>query len=278
MECDARQAVDCVLSEDQVAVLQDVFSDNEDGLEEKEFTNIMLEMFPGGYSKTDFQILFMRIDTQSIGRIHWHDVESFLLFNRARQSDTHLNRESANEMTEYSARNTKWETHQQTISQIVCHPRLPKYYTAGEDGVVKMWNGTTLSLEATVHSGNANTWITSMLVVPTTPELLIVSTIDRCISLYDATTGDMVRVYRGRKQKGKKIWKREVLYRDPPPKSQLTSAGFENLQSTHQYSSTLMSHLRSKQLIDVIALEHLNKVPTALGMILSVLMILARCG
>ncbi|KAJ9459669.1 hypothetical protein DIPPA_16831 [Diplonema papillatum] len=78
------------------------------------------------------------------------------------------------------------------------HTRLPKIATAGQDGRVKIWNSATLQHERTILNGSS--WVTDLvLAVSVRGEMLITSSIDRVISVFDASTGDLSRTFRGKK-------------------------------------------------------------------------------
>eukprot|EP00755_Sulcionema_specki_P009640 Sspe_Gene.44261::Locus_21689_Transcript_1_1_Confidence_1.000_Length_4392::g.44261::m.44261 len=244
------------------------FTSNEEayvGLDEAQFIKTMKSVFGSqGLKDSDLRVLFMRVDAKATGYVQWNDLSNFLLLNKPREMSAI---ESGRLFEEdcFEGRNTKWDEHRRGISKVVVHPRLPRYYTAGEDGMVKAWNAATLKHEATVLTGRS--WLTDLhFVTPNTTsatlslDFLVTSSIDRVISVFDGNTGDLLHSYRGKRKFLRRDLRREVIYHAPQRPNQ---GGGGATSLTGQRGLLLAGEERKA--IEVTQLEHLAHSPTALG-------------
>eukprot|EP01063_Lacrimia_lanifica_P015866 TRINITY_DN22520_c0_g1_i1.p1 TRINITY_DN22520_c0_g1~~TRINITY_DN22520_c0_g1_i1.p1 ORF type:complete len:1735 (+),score=612.75 TRINITY_DN22520_c0_g1_i1:166-5370(+) len=211
----------------------------------------------------DMETLFLRIDVGACGSVFWSDVVSFVLLRQTRANTV---KEDVGgfgaEMVRFKAASAKAQ-HIQPIKKVLAHRRVPRYFTASEDGMVKAWNASTFGFEQNVH--NTSAWITDMLLrspgdgSPLLSELLVVSSIDRVLSVYDADSLELVRAFRG---VAKRSNRREYITRfvdNPPPHE-----GAPTLFDDHS-GSAYMAHFRRKVCIEVTQLQGLSRVPTAMA-------------
>ena len=150
-----------VLDVQQLKQLQQYFASQPAGVNEADFSGFVSGLLHGSLGELDLRILFMRIDVRGDGIIRWTDIVSFLLLGR--HSNTRIGDESKDtyhEQIPFTSSEVNQAFHQQAVTSILCHPRLPRYFTTAEDGMVKMWNSNTLCYEQTIHSGVA--WISGM--------------------------------------------------------------------------------------------------------------------
>eukprot|EP01063_Lacrimia_lanifica_P020310 TRINITY_DN27643_c0_g1_i1.p1 TRINITY_DN27643_c0_g1~~TRINITY_DN27643_c0_g1_i1.p1 ORF type:complete len:1624 (+),score=440.38 TRINITY_DN27643_c0_g1_i1:120-4991(+) len=254
----------------------------EAALDQGEFVEAFLPVFHA--SREEMVALFRRVDVNDNGLLGWDEFASFLLLNSSvATEETRLDEDRSfargYESLPHGADCTRWVEHHDTISKILVHPRQPTFISASQDGTVKMWNSHTLRHQRTILNGSA--WITDVIHTP--PHLplypngsIIAASIDRVVSLFDASTGDLLRTYRGKKK-----WmhdnRMEVQFRHPfglPSHCAPWAAGgahtlsgeaeVDNIGQTELYSNTLR-HFRRRQKIDMVHMEHLETVPWSLG-------------
>ena len=240
-----------------------------EALDVDEFTEAFEDIFE--LPRDQLHVMFMRIDANGSGTVDWDELVSFLLLNSRVYSDASMQEENKCYEEEYvqpSVPHSRWHHHTDTVSKIVIHPKLPLYYTAGQDGVVRMWNANGLSHEAIIQNGTA--WVTDLVHIPTSATfpsgLLVASSIDKIITLYDSVNGDLIRTYRGKRKRARDsqieyIHRQDAINHDKQKKRENPwSEG--SSRSFHQ--SNFMSHFRKQQRIEVVLLEHLVSPPWAL--------------
>eukprot|EP00659_Diplonema_papillatum_P009167 gene9167-14216_t len=281
MEEDVRQDADleCALSAEHVAEIEHRFKASPEGvLNEEAFVDSIEGVIGvGTCSRRDLSMMFMRIDARCEGTVSWQAFTTFLLTGRARVTSAgHATSGYTNEELQFADASPSCK--HVTMTKLLCHPTLPRYYTADEQGRVRVWNSLDLSHIQTVH--DTDTWVAAMTYIQTS-DVLVVATVDRVVSLYDGVTGDVVRLFRG--QRTRKY--RETALRSRPPRSHavLSAAGpavplpelpmpwaryAANMPGrTHDESSSagkLLSHARPMEAFDVTPLAGLADVPTAM--------------
>eukprot|EP01062_Namystynia_karyoxenos_P078146 TRINITY_DN8000_c0_g1_i1.p1 TRINITY_DN8000_c0_g1~~TRINITY_DN8000_c0_g1_i1.p1 ORF type:complete len:1769 (+),score=478.30 TRINITY_DN8000_c0_g1_i1:145-5307(+) len=241
-------------------------------LTEREFVAALLPVFGSqGVSEMDLRVLFMRIDANANGSVDWREVSSFLLLNKTREK---LQVESCRRFEESYAgghSDLRAVVHKSIVCRVLIHPRLSNYFSASEDGVVKMWNCQTLAHERTVHNGDV--WVSDLCYMPagsTASDHVVVSSVDRVISVY-TPAGDLVRTFRGRKLRARDL-RREHMRRydfiapgggDGVAVEGEGGAGAGLLPDPN--SATYMSHFQKPRDLEVIRLDNLVEPPTALA-------------
>eukprot|EP01063_Lacrimia_lanifica_P022074 TRINITY_DN2977_c0_g1_i1.p1 TRINITY_DN2977_c0_g1~~TRINITY_DN2977_c0_g1_i1.p1 ORF type:complete len:1511 (+),score=496.23 TRINITY_DN2977_c0_g1_i1:121-4533(+) len=148
--------------------------------------------------------LTARIDTDANGVIDWEEFSSYLLEDHS-QTDQHDSFDSLygtapvtnpQSMVAGGKRGVR-TAHKETIHKLLVTPE--RYYTASLDGTVKMWQSGTMDFIATMHndSGAARSrYIVDMAFLPQSNRVAIFQ-IDRTVTLYDAATGQIHKLYKG---------------------------------------------------------------------------------
>eukprot|EP01065_Artemidia_motanka_P024209 TRINITY_DN28847_c0_g1_i1.p1 TRINITY_DN28847_c0_g1~~TRINITY_DN28847_c0_g1_i1.p1 ORF type:complete len:1562 (+),score=456.93 TRINITY_DN28847_c0_g1_i1:100-4785(+) len=238
---------------------------DEDGmrpLTEREFVAALAPAFSNqGVTDMDLRVLFMRVDAAAQGVVSWRAFSNFLLVNKTREiKQVEVCRVFADEFVQ--TQEDRSAMHKGIVCKLLLPSRVPRYFSASEDGTVNMWS-QSLTLEKTVHSGTA--WVTDLCYMPATGgpanDNLAVASVDRVVSVYNPMTGDLVRAFRGRKLRGRDT-RREVVQR-------YTAAGLHHddplLPGLQNPDTKVMSHFRKPKSIDVIRLDNLVQTPTALA-------------
>ena len=101
-----------------------------------------------------------------------------------------------------------------------------------------------------------------MVNLPTIPDLLCVSTTDRVLSVYDASSGDVVKVFRGGLKRGLIKGEREVIYRRRIPRA---TKQVVRLPGEDESDCSLLANLNKQETVEVTPLEGLTQAPTALA-------------
>eukprot|EP00756_Hemistasia_phaeocysticola_P053095 Hpha_TRINITY_DN2848_c0_g1::TRINITY_DN2848_c0_g1_i1::g.171407::m.171407 len=152
-----------------------------------------------------------KIDTDANGVVDWEEFSSFLL-TRTREGlqDHHeftgtlytLHPASADRLIPAPGSVAAAVPHKANAHRIVA-PRpsqnLDKYFTASPDGTVKVWSAQKIAYERTIHNDTTNEQsglIVDIACLPISNRLLVTQ-VDRTLTLYDAMSGALHKVYRG---------------------------------------------------------------------------------
>eukprot|EP01062_Namystynia_karyoxenos_P051956 TRINITY_DN4115_c0_g2_i1.p1 TRINITY_DN4115_c0_g2~~TRINITY_DN4115_c0_g2_i1.p1 ORF type:complete len:1960 (+),score=468.46 TRINITY_DN4115_c0_g2_i1:88-5880(+) len=156
--------------------------------------------------------LATRIDTDANGLIDWEEFSSFLLSRRTGGGADacelagvlYTAHEANREQPHRSAPGTPAASHphKENAHRIVA-PRacqsVDRYYTASRDGTVKVWSAQSLRYETTLHNDTTEErsgFIVDVACLPISNRVLVCQ-VDRTLTLYDAASNALHRVYRG---------------------------------------------------------------------------------
>lgn len=138
---------------------------------------------------------FKRIDADNSGTVDWNELAMFMISGTVDAQGRIVSHDEFQEdamftkdekgvsmpPTEASPNAVAGYNHSDYVTGIYCHPRMGKYFTASQDGTVRVWDATTLEFELILHQGK---WVTG--ICPSVDDtLLFVAGLDRSITVYE---------------------------------------------------------------------------------------------
>eukprot|EP01062_Namystynia_karyoxenos_P078692 TRINITY_DN8152_c0_g1_i2.p1 TRINITY_DN8152_c0_g1~~TRINITY_DN8152_c0_g1_i2.p1 ORF type:complete len:1695 (+),score=441.43 TRINITY_DN8152_c0_g1_i2:95-5086(+) len=268
---------------EQLKALKELFDEaDEDGggdLDQNEFTKAFSQIL-GDLHDDVLREWFMRIDANANGSVDWDEFSTYILLEGQQRilKDT----VQAEYIEQRAACPQKGQLHTDMITQIVVHPRIDRYYTCSRDGMVKAWRASTLEHERVLYNGSA--WVTDACLMKGGMRLLLACA-DRKLIVLDSNTGEMHRVFAGRKHVRhevretvtvrrlndrrkygvaldmEKSWGDSALAGNRHNAEQLCEAGFG------EFSQVMEESQREKatnKTVEVTTLKELTEAPTAL--------------
>lgn len=163
-------------------------TDQGGALELEEFVAAFGDVIGEGMSNKELVQLFMRIDTNSDGSIDWEEFINFVILENENLSHMRAEHcEYVNPKIPDPTASQKNSMHTDMITKLlIAGPKETgepfKYFTASNDGTVKIWNGPNMVLNTTINV--SKNWVTSIAYIKDC-ERLAAATTDRCIAFYD---------------------------------------------------------------------------------------------
>ena len=137
-------------------------------------------------NEEDLLKLFLHIDANASGAIDWCELAEY--FSALTRNEGGLASTLSISINKHlkSKRQQKEVYHKGKVTRIVPHPDLNVYYSAAEDGAVKVWDADTLEHTGTLHNGSV--CCNDICYLPRS-DVLAVSTADNLVTLYNCKTG-----------------------------------------------------------------------------------------
>lgn len=163
-------------------------TDQGGALELEEFVAAFGDVIGEGLSSKELVQLFMRIDTNSDGSIDWDEFMNFIILENENLSNMKTEHcEYVNPKIPDPTASQKNNAHTDMITKLlitnVSDPSESfKYYTASNDGTVKIWNPTNMTPVTTINV--SKNWVTSIAYLKHFDKLAA-GTTDRCLAFYD---------------------------------------------------------------------------------------------
>lgn len=157
-------------------------------LELEEFVAAFGDIIGSGMSNKDLVKLFMRIDTNSDGSIDWDEFVNFIILENDNMSQMLAEHcEYVNPKIPDPTSSHVVNGHRDMITKLLIINSTEtsepyKYFTASNDGTVKIWNGPNMAITTNINV--SSNWVTSISYLKDC-ERLAAGTTDRCISFYD---------------------------------------------------------------------------------------------
>lgn len=157
-------------------------------LELEEFVAAFGDIIGKKMSNKELVKLFMRIDTNSDGSIDWDEFVNFIILENDNMSQMLAEHcEYVNPKIPDPTASHVSNGHKDMITKLlIVNPSDTsdafKYFTASNDGTVKIWNGPNMALTTSINI--SSNWVTSIAYLKDN-ERLAAGTTDRCISFYD---------------------------------------------------------------------------------------------
>ncbi|XP_059049604.1 WD repeat-containing protein on Y chromosome-like [Achroia grisella] len=163
-----------------------------------DFRNLLRTLLNVEYDDEEFQILFMKINTNRNGEIDWDELVSHLLLGYF-ANDPENQRESLQPPI-MGLPTVMRSQHRHPISRICFCPDVSKdrstdpmqgtYITASRDGMINWWS-LDMSLLRTAYSSSPHlkvrtTWVTDMVCMPDV-NIIVTSSTERDLRFYDCT-------------------------------------------------------------------------------------------
>ena len=163
-------------------------TDQGGALELEEFVAAFGDVIGEGLSNKELVQLFMRIDTNSDGSIDWDEFMNFIILENENMS--HMKAEHCEYVNPKIADPTasqKWSGHSDMITKLLIvnppdNSEPFKYFSASNDGTVKIWNGPNMVPLTNINV--SKNWVTSIAYLNDC-ERIASGTTERSINFYD---------------------------------------------------------------------------------------------
>ena len=163
-------------------------TDQGGALELEEFVAAFGDVIGEGLSNKELVQLFMRIDTNSDGSIDWDEFMNFIILENENMS--HMKAEHCEYVNPKIADPTasqKWSGHSDMITKLLIvnppdNSEPFKYFSASNDGTVKIWNGPNMVPLTNINV--SKNWVTSIAYLNDC-ERIAAGTTERSINFYD---------------------------------------------------------------------------------------------
>eukprot|EP01062_Namystynia_karyoxenos_P023059 TRINITY_DN18874_c3_g2_i1.p1 TRINITY_DN18874_c3_g2~~TRINITY_DN18874_c3_g2_i1.p1 ORF type:complete len:1422 (+),score=405.98 TRINITY_DN18874_c3_g2_i1:126-4268(+) len=188
-------SIEEMISLEQLERLRSGFEHSPTGtLTESQFVEVLRPLLPRYVGEDVLHGWFTAVDFTGNGILTWDEFSSYLV---------HRNQHKlVQEELRFSYQRSEDPApplelcHRDMVTVILPHSSTGRVFTCGRDGVTRSWAPQTLQPERVIH--NAGAWITSACFLRDEKRFLIAS-VDRQLSLFDSTTGALLRTYAGRK-------------------------------------------------------------------------------
>eukprot|EP00755_Sulcionema_specki_P020509 Sspe_Gene.72094::Locus_42912_Transcript_1_1_Confidence_1.000_Length_2699::g.72094::m.72094 len=174
-------------------------SNGQVGVSEEEFIEAFAPVFVPDASKEELSQWFNSIDYDADGNVGWDEFCSFLMASHHIVSD----KEEGNDFCllptqpEYFA-----DAHKDCITHMLFNSTNDVYYSAGGDGMVKMWTPAMNAPPKVIHGCPPGSTIMDMQWIPTMNRLIILQ-LDRVAAVYDCSMlarsprNALLRIFKG---------------------------------------------------------------------------------
>jgi len=176
-------------------------------LDEEQFLAAFSPILGAAMSEEQLRLWFMRVDASANGAVDWDEFSSFLLYSVDKghsvvtSSGVSIDevsfvkdpRTAIGNSTEASATRVSGYNHADAMTKVLIHPR-GKIFTSGQDGTIRIWDGTTMDFEGMLHHGKG--WVTDMAFARDYAKI-VATTVDRLVLVYDVHTEKLSRGFAG---------------------------------------------------------------------------------
>eukprot|EP01064_Diplonema_japonicum_P030692 TRINITY_DN5289_c1_g1_i1.p1 TRINITY_DN5289_c1_g1~~TRINITY_DN5289_c1_g1_i1.p1 ORF type:complete len:1317 (+),score=268.98 TRINITY_DN5289_c1_g1_i1:90-4040(+) len=167
------------------------------GMPEKIFTERIAPILLPGAQPSLYPTMTSRIDTDANGVIDWEEFSSYLLMNQQQAGEAMDGFDKQYTYKPAAKQKSSQSAHKEPIHKIIC--TADKYFTASLDGTVKVWNSSNQSYMTTMHNDGAvakSRYISDLAYLNVSNRIGVFQ-IDRTVTLYDAATTAIHKMYRG---------------------------------------------------------------------------------
>lgn len=214
---------------------------------------------------------FRRIDSDESGEVDWGELSTFIIAGTVDESGRIVAHDEHPEDAMFSKEEKGVSVpptvaspnaiaginHSDFITTIYNHPRIGKYFTASQDGTVRVWDASTLEFEFILHHGK---WVTSICASPDDTQLFVAG-LDRSITVFElGNLSKAPRCYIGnildenhKVPKGRPIHRAEILSRNVPD---APGSGFHPGESLEDFRLR-SERIRYRQIPDQMVQAHI---------------------
>ena len=173
-------------------------------LDMDEFLEAFGEVLGKNLTHEQLTHLFMKIDANSDGSVDWDEFTNYMLLETQAASDMSDRSYQVKYQDAFDKNlgpvwvdpNPKSVHHRDMISGMLPIPKQEKFVTHSRDGTVRVWHAGTLAHQRTlrvVHDGRVSTSQVTDCKYFSQTNRLVVSSIDRVVTFYDAGSFEQVR-------------------------------------------------------------------------------------
>eukprot|EP01051_Picozoa_sp_SAG22_P021839 SAG22_NODE_4986_length_1115_cov_1.403543_2_plen_238_part_01 len=183
---DMGEAINAVHLDHLRELFYEADEDGNGSLDIGEFVKMLGSVLGGHMTKEKLTLLFRRMDANLDDEVDWDEFSDFMLL----ESQSSLEEEEAgNEYVVSDYAEAGPFNHHGHISRICYSAPAHRYYSAGLDGTVGVWNAKNLHKQQVIFNGDG--WINDMTLLGQDSGLLAVATV-RSLSIYDSNTLNLI--------------------------------------------------------------------------------------